>query len=212
MSLDIDDYDVAILGFVVDVCPTILEKIKLTLTKSIRCLESDDRAFIYDHNHMTIPRRKGKTAGIIGNFWPPNVWDMQNWIKESVELMHLEDPTARKTIFVIADSYDSKHAYEFEMGMNWDLKLDSDCEFVLCGVDGCENTMESLCSKHPRCRYVSHSEIYDLQRTIACVYQQQGLDSNYKKLNLELLKEEYERIRSEKDNANEANCCKGQGF
>lgn len=204
MKLDIDDYDISILGFVVDVYPTILESVKWTLTKSIMCLESDDRAFVYDHSDMAIPRRKGKTAGMIGNFWPPKTWNMQRWIKESVELMHLEDPTAHKTIFVISDNYDPKNAYQYEMGMNWDSKLDDDCEFVMCGVANCNPSFESLCEKHPRCRYIHHSDIQDLQRTIACVYQKQDLNSNYKKLNLKLLKEEYERIKSKEGDTCEA--------
>lgn len=198
---DIDHYQIAIIGFIVDVSPAILERTKIALTKGIRCIESDDRCFMYDPSYPSVPKRKGESAGRICNYRPPAKWKWQDAMKSTIELMCMEDHDSHKLIIMVTDKIEDTDLHEISMGFNWDIKHDAECHFVICGVGDSyrQVLMKEICNCHPECEFISHESPENLEKTIIQMYrkhlQSEGLpDPSSSFVSLDSLKEEYERI------------------
>lgn len=172
---DIDDYQIVIIGFIVHVSSTILERTKIALTKGISCVESDDRSFIYDPSYSSVPRRKGESAGRIGNYRIPPKWNWQSSIKDTIEMMHLEDQDSHKLVVMITDKIEDKDIYQFAMGMNLDVKLDAECKFVVCGIGDfySKEAVDKIRESHKNCEYKHHNLPEELENTINCLYTEQ---------------------------------------
>lgn len=201
---DIDHYQIAIIGFIVDVSPAILERTKIALTKGIKCIESDDRCFIYDPNYPSVPKRKGESAGRICNYKPPRKIEWQDALKSTIELMCMEDYDSHKLIMMVTDRMVDSDFHQISSGFNWDVKHDAECRFVICQLgDNIEDTLiEDVCKCHNHCERISHKSPEELEQTVIQMYRMhlhnEGIidepPSSF--VSLDSLKEEYDRIRS----------------
>ena len=198
---DIDHYQIAIIGLVVDVSPKILERTKIALTKGVKAIESDDRCFIYDPEHPSVPKRKGESAGRICNYNPKGKWNWQIAMKDAIELMCVEDYDSHKLIMMVTDKVQEQDIYQISMGFNWDLKHDAGCYFAMCGIGKSYNKdlMGQVCEHHNRCDFISHNQPEELEDTIKNLYvkhlKNEGVFSE-PLVEIELYKEENDRTNS----------------
>jgi len=84
MLIDDDmEYNPALLGFVLDVRWPNVNIVKHQVVESIRHMESDERAYTYSSENLTIPRWVGQAVGSVANFHHHHDFNASNGIKQT---------------------------------------------------------------------------------------------------------------------------------
>jgi hypothetical protein len=96
------DYNPILLGFVVDVSPDMLLIVKNQLISVAGKMESDEKAYIYHPNSLSIPRWPGESVAAIANYKHLPFKGI-NAVKKILDLWSLEDPDTERLIFYITN-------------------------------------------------------------------------------------------------------------
>ena len=171
-------YNPAILGFILDLSPLCLVKVKEQLVDAVKDIESDDKGYVYHPSDLKIKRNPGPVVASISNYEHPHDFDLVTGIRQVVYLMGMEDYDANKFVFSIVDDYDESNYYGIVQAMKLDLKEDYNCQFVFLNVKTRHIGLEDFVEIHPRCRYLYVENTDKLTEIILEIYKDYNVHNN----------------------------------
>ena len=202
------DYNPVLLGFVIDVQWPHVNTVKMQLVESIRHMESDERAYTYSADNLTIPRWPGQSVADVANFHRFLDFNMPDGIKQTIILLSQEDFSFDKYLFVITDSYTEKQAHRVTRSLAWNEKEDCECNCYFLALGEDNYALKSLCTEKAH-GYLHVPRADDVQEAITTIYRTQEMPffvKNYQRLELYSLKRTFLTEEREQVDGCEADC------
>ncbi|MHA1948288.1 MAG: hypothetical protein ACW99G_03470 [Candidatus Thorarchaeota archaeon] len=213
MQIDDDlEYNPALLGFVLDIKWPNINTVKLQVVESIRHMESDERAYTYSPDNLSIPRWPGESVSSVANFHHYSNFDIANGIKQTIILFSQEDFSFKKHLFVLTDGYSRKQDYKIKRALSWNEKEDCECECYFLSVGEDNSDLRSLCESLGQ-NYLHTPSVEDVHEAVSSIYKTQEMPffvKNYQRLDMGILRKKVKHEKeylAERENNGFGTCC-----
>lgn len=176
------DYNSVVIGVILRVNHTRLQKVKNALVAAAQRFETDDRSYVYVPGEYQVLNRRGAFIGKVSNYLPmPLRLDFA--LKQTVYVLALEEPDTEKHIFVFVDDYKVSEQFGFLKGLNTDIREHIKVNYTI--MDFSNNAdLKAASAQHPRCQYLFVEDINELSKMIIDTYYPERtedvLDSEFK--------------------------------
>lgn len=197
-----------ILGFIVDVSPPLLRKVKEEIVKAVKVMDHSERAYIYQPDDLEIPRWPGRTVNRIMN--SKSVDHVATAIKNLVYLLANEDIDAEKHAFVVLDTCDADTEYGIRKILKIETAEDYCFNFHFCSVGNYISQLEGIANDYRQAHFHHFESTQWIGSYILNQYREHDpfFLTNYDPLDLSNLKEEYDNLKEECEwrNENKKSC------